>query len=519
MNMPASILLRSVLIPLMFFLSLPTAAQQSPDGSDNSQEAVAKLLYGYLLNQHGQPIQAARFIGDVGVEWQDTDALESAVRLSIRGRDLALAHKYAAAWVKFGGGSKAKQVQAELYLLSGQAEAAQQVFAELMQSGEQTSADLLRQLNILPDAQQAVALGQALFPSDADGLYHLALLAFGKQQLPAAQEAVEKARQQDKKRLDILFLNSRLLQLANENTAALALLEKYAADDCSGTLQHCTLDALLWAYGDYLRNGETGEWRTRLQEPPANPEEWAISAGHWYEQWEMLAAARDAYQRGGKAFMAQLGLARLAEDSGDWEHALSILQKVDVENSSEFVSRETRIAHLLGEHGKIDAALARIEQARQTVPKNFTLLYHHSLLLEKDGAVQAAIELLRRLTEIFPDNPDSWNALGYVMADHDIDLQDAKKYIERALSARPDDPNIIDSLGWVYYRLGDLENARTRLQQAIEISDSVEILTHYGEVLWELGDIQSAKKIWQQAKQAAPDNDILNETLGRYQPF
>lgn len=481
------------------------------------QEAVQNLLYGYLLAANGEYVDAATIIGDIGIEQQNSEILSSAVKLAIQAGEIALAQHYVDAWVAYGGGTVARQNQAELLLLQGKLEQAEKLLAGLMIDQVQTSTELMQQLSIVEDKEQAVAIGQRLFPKEVSGRYHLALLAYVNGVLPVAQNVINESLAAGDDRLEVLFLAARIAQLQEGDNAPLAIMEKYVEEGCNARIQHCSLDAVLWAFSYYLRNEQ--QWREGLTTAAAMPSVWAVSAGNWFEQWEMPARAQAAYQRAGEVFSAQMGLARLAEDRGDTAGALAILKQGRVSNSEELATREARISYLLDIEGDLDAALMRIIEAQKTLPNNFSLMYHHSLLLEKRGEIAAAVAVLQRMTQLFPDNPNSWNALGYVMADHFIELPTAKKYIERALQFTPNDPNMIDSLGWVNYRLGDLETARAQLQKAVELSTSVEIYTHYGEVLWELGAFEAAKDIWQQAEKIDPDNQLLLETFSRYPPF
>lgn len=488
-------------------------AQQAAD-----EAALIKgLLHGYLLAADGHYQEAAPIIGDIGIAQKDGDIMASAVKIALQAGDAKLAQKYADAWVTFSGSIRARQTQAELLLYNKQWPQAEQHLAALMAEKAQDSSDLLRQLSIIANQQQAVDIAQRLFPGDADGRYHFALLAFYKQAYPPALAAAKEALAADPARLDALFLAARLAQRVEGDSAPLALLQDYVKNQCAAAIRHCRLDAVLWAFSGYLR--DQPEWREALSAPQATPEEWAIAAGNWYLQWDMPDEAEKAYQRGGDRFMAQRGLAQLAQTRGDLAQALAIMKKADVADRSEFIIRERMITYLLMDSDELAEALERITQAQKTAADDFDLMYIHSLVLEKNKDINAAIAILKRITELFPDNPDGWNALGYVMADNHVRLTEAKTYIERALQQKSNDPNIIDSLGWVYYRLGDLSSARTQLERAAALSDSVEIHTHYAEVLWELGHMEKAKEIWAQARLKEPDNKVLQETLARYQIF
>ncbi|NBX63316.1 MAG: hypothetical protein EBT67_13125, partial [Betaproteobacteria bacterium] len=107
------------------------------------------------------------------------------------------------------------------------------------------------------------------------------------------------------------------------------------------------------------------------------------------------------------------------------------------------------------------------------------------------------------------------NALGYSYADRNINLEDAKKYIEVALSIAPNNHYILDSMGWLYYRLGKLDSALSFIQKAYDVQPDPEIAAHLGEILWAQGRKKEANDIWDISLQSFPDNEILKETLKR----
>ena len=125
---------------------------------------------------------------------------------------------------------------------------------------------------------------------------------------------------------------------------------------------------------------------------------------------------------------------------------------------------------------------------------------------------------LARLIQLRPDNAHAYNALGYSLADRNIRLPEAKKLIEKALELAPDDYFIIDSMGWVLYRMGDLKGAAVQLRRAWQGRPDAEIGAHLGEVLWELGERDEARRIWQEALKASPENESLQKTVKRFIP-
>jgi tetratricopeptide (TPR) repeat protein len=123
---------------------------------------------------------------------------------------------------------------------------------------------------------------------------------------------------------------------------------------------------------------------------------------------------------------------------------------------------------------------------------------------------------LRRLITLKPDHAQAYNALGYTLADRTDRLKEAKGYIEKALKLSPDDPFILDSMGWVLYRLGAQKEALGYLQRAYSLRPDPEIAAHIGEVMWTRGQQQDAEKIWRDASRENPDNEMLQATMKRF---
>jgi Flp pilus assembly protein TadD len=124
---------------------------------------------------------------------------------------------------------------------------------------------------------------------------------------------------------------------------------------------------------------------------------------------------------------------------------------------------------------------------------------------------------LRRVIQLAPDNPHAYNALGYSFAERNIRLPEAYDLIKKALQLAPDDAFIMDSMGWVEFRLGRLEKAEELLRRAYELRADPEIAVHLGEVLWLRGREEEAKKLWRFANGKDPKNESLKGTLERLQ--
>ncbi|HEB98041.1 MAG TPA: tetratricopeptide repeat protein, partial [Thiotrichales bacterium] len=123
---------------------------------------------------------------------------------------------------------------------------------------------------------------------------------------------------------------------------------------------------------------------------------------------------------------------------------------------------------------------------------------------------------LRTILEKEPDNARALNALGYTLADRTDRLEEALALIEKAYKLAPDEPAIVDSLGWVHYRLGHLDEAEKWLRKAWEMARDPEIGAHLGEVLWVQGRKDEARAVWKETEARQADNRVLRATLQRF---
>ena len=175
-------------------------------------------------------------------------------------------------------------------------------------------------------------------------------------------------------------------------------------------------------------------------------------------------------------------------------------------------------AQLLREAGRSAEAFALLETALARQPDNQELLYETALSAERLGKPQVLEKHLRHLLKLKPDNAHALNALGYSLADRDTRLPEAEKLIARALLLAPQDPFIMDSMGWVLFRQGKLPEALKTLETAYGIRADPEIAAHLGEVLWSMGRKDDATRLMQEAARKFPDNEVLAGALKKFSP-
>jgi tetratricopeptide (TPR) repeat protein len=245
---------------------------------------------------------------------------------------------------------------------------------------------------------------------------------------------------------------------------------------------------------------------------------------------------------------AHFYLGRIAEAAGDPEEAVS--QYMQVEDSREFLAANNRLgrilieteqlqrshawfnqqreenpqrreqlygleADLLIQAGVLDAAVQVLNQALEEAPASTSLLYARSMLREQQGNLALMEKDLRAIIASDPDNATAINALGYSLANRTERYTEAMALISQALVLQPDEPAILDSMGWVLYRTGRYEEALEYLTRAYAAFPDPEVAAHLGEVLWVTGNTDAATAIWRGALIKDPDHEILLSTLQR----
>ena len=235
------------------------------------------------------------------------------------------------------------------------------------------------------------------------------------------------------------------------------------------------------------------------------------------KQWDEALRWFAQVGRGEQYLPARLHSANVLAKQGKLDAARRHLAETEADTPRERVQLLIGEAQILREAGKLADAYAVLADALARLPDQPELLYETALLAERLGRPDELESRLRRLIEIKPDHAHAYNALGYSLADRNVRLPEARQLIERAVELAPNDPFILDSKGWVLFRLGETQAALDTLNQAFGIRQDPEIAAHVGEVLWSLGRQDEARAVWEKARRAHPANEALAETVKRLQ--
>lgn len=371
-------------------------------------------------------------------------------------------------------------------------------------------------------ALDAAAQGQAIEPG-AEGPAFLALEMMDRKQ-PRAEEILKRYLQ---------GTPSPQMRLAYVR----AQLEEHRYAEASEQLQRLTTDQPDFPDA-WLVLGSLQSQDNRLDAADASIQRFVTLAQRQPESEQRARGLAQAY----------LALAQVAEKRKDFAGAEKWLSQI--ENTEDLLSTQSRRASLLAKQGKMAEARAMIralperneaearmklnaeaqllrdgklyqeaydllQQALERNPKDVDLLYEQSMMAEKLGRLDEMERLLRTLIAAKPDYQHAYNALGYSLADRNVRLPEAKQLIQKALELVPNDPFIADSLGWVEFRMGNMDEALRILSDAYKARPDPEIAAHLGEVLWVAGQREKAKAIWKEGLGMNADNETLQSTLKR----
>lgn len=207
----------------------------------------------------------------------------------------------------------------------------------------------------------------------------------------------------------------------------------------------------------------------------------------------------------------QLKKSALFQKQGNVKAARQVLNRFKARNEDESV-RLALAKSQLAESRKAPAeAVTELEKALSTYPDQPDLLYERAMVAERQNDLPQVEKYLKRLISVNPENPHGYNALGYTWAENNMRLPEAFELIKKAVELAPNDPFILDSLGWVHYRLGDMENAETTLRKAYALRQDEEIGLHLMEVLIKSGKTEEARQLAEKLTVRYPDSQPVKK--------
>jgi len=553
----------SVSAPDMFAPASADEKKDLPEVQLTSQ-IVFQVLAAEIALQRDQPAPAYQTYLALARDTHDPRMAERATEIALTAQSPSDALAAAQLWQQYAPSSeRAAQLDASLLVLSGKPDDASPLLAsELAKVPAESRGTAILALQVLlsrgPNRVGGLHVLQDLLKNDLGRPE--AQLAIGRQQLvaddqPGARASLEQAL---KLKPDYLPAALTLAQIGpEERNEGIASFEKYVQQNPKSHDARLAL-AQLYLASDRLDDAQKQFEIMRANDPKDLTPLMALGlikvqqkkyddAQKYLSQFAQLAENTP----GADAGQAYIYLAQLSLEQKNEAAASQWLDKI-TPKSQQYIPAQITRAQLLAKQGKTDDARklladlqssdphdqaviartdaailfdakrypeaeARLQQAAQDFPDDPDILYDYAMAAEKNGHYDLMETQLRQLIRAQPDNPQAYNALGYSLADRNQRLQEADKLIEKASALAPNDAFIMDSLGWVKYRLGDTTDAAKLLRKAYTLQPNAEIGAHLGEVLWKSGEQDQARAAWRDAQKLEPDNDTLVKTLKRFQ--
>ena len=540
----------------------PEAVQPSPgdSGGELTGQVVYQVLLAEVALQRGKNEFASEAYADLALRTRDPAVLERAIEVASYARRFDRVLELARLWVQIEPESKrAQKVLAGVMIMTNQLDGlAPELIRMLEADKESLPANLLglnRMLARSPDRQavlQLVSKVCAPFYGLAEAHYAVAVAASsaGDQ-----QRALGEARQALELRPDweaAALLEAQIL--ASKSPAeAIASLQRFV--DRYPKAVDVQLNLARALVGEKRYAEAKRQFERLLLAYPNNPDVvFPVAILALQENDQVLAEAQlkhlvtlDLADKSAPYYY----LGQIAEEHKHSDEALTYYRQVGA--GEHYLPAQLRSASILAHQGKLDearaelraaaeksppqrvqltiaeaallrdakqteAALELLEQALSQQPAQPDLLYESALLAERLGRLEVMETRLRKVIELQPENAQAYNALGYSYADRKMRLPESRQLIEKASQLAPKDPFILDSLGWVLYRQGDLEGALTHLQRAYAERPDPEIAAHLGEVLWTLGRKDEARSLLRAAQKKDPSHEVLMEAVKRFSP-
>lgn len=541
-----------------------TAAQaESPAASEMNEDLLFNLLAGEFAGVRGQMDQSIEYYSHAAESSDDPQVILRAAYIALYAGDDERAIELSDRWFKLGleDNNAINRIRILAFLHLQQLEPAVELIdKQLWQDGEISERGVAALTHILgKETEPAFALQVAQQLNQKHPQQPLLMLLQARfeanlQQLDMALQHVDQVIVLDPELTDAYLIRAQVLSGLDRNEEALQAVEQAVNRRPQDHRLHLQYARMLVQSGSY---DKALQHFKQLQSDMPDDENVLLSLGLLTIEIGEPENAQPYFQSllelGVHNQQAHYYLGRIEQAHGDPEKALDHYARVY--EGEYWLDAKIRAAGVLAASGQTEDALIQLEllgnqvaagpaevrvslamgevlraasrereaynlysEALQQTPDNTDLLYARALTAESLDMPQQAEADLKAVLDLEPDNANALNALGYTLADRNERLEEALGYIQKAVALLPDEPAVLDSLGWVHYRLGDYPAAIKWLSKAFELLPDAEIAAHLGEVLWVSGETEKARSIWQKAQQLDGNQSVLRDTIQRFNP-
>lgn len=541
--------------------TVPRAAANSAQVPN--QRMTRTMLYQLLLAeialQRGQPNVAVQAYLELARTTKDPRIAQRATEIAWSARALPAAREASRLWLAADPASpQARQIVVALLINDARLAEAEPIIAQQLAAGADNLGANLLQLNAMlaryPDQAAALSLVQRLaapYAAVPEAQYAVAQAALNAD---ADQLALEKIRAALVLRPDweqAAIFQGQVLQRSS-TAAALAFFEQYLKTYPKSPDLRLTYARMLVSDKKYRE--ARSEFQSLVREFPDNSDVTvavgllSLQLNDYDVAYTQLTRSLDLDYKDPNAVRYYLG--QLEEERKRTAEALKWYGSIS--GGEQYVPARARYAALLAKDGKLDdarkflhesvrspqqqvpftqaeaqllrdandyrAAYDVLARAVEENPDSAELLYDQAMTAEKIDRIDVFESNLRKVIRLNPEHAHAYNALGYTLADRNLRLPEAYTLIETALKLAPDDPFIMDSMGWVLYRMGRTADAVALLKRAFALRPDAEIAAHLGEVLWASNQRSEAHNVWNAALKDNPGNETLLATVKKFTP-
>ena len=545
-----------------------TEALTSEVQTQANGEFVFKYLAAEVAGQRGELGLSTKLFFDLAKSSRDVRLAERAAKVAMYSKNAQAALETAKLWLELDANStEAQQAATQLYVINGDLNAAKPLLQKLLEK-EDTRANGFLYLNSLLSHQanktnvlQLVQDLAAPYPQLAEAHFTIGQAAFQANNLQLALSETIRANQLRPnweiaaiQQADILFSSSpdqaisfyrsflndtpdandarlnlarmlikqsrfneakpellKLSKLANSNPEILVVvgLLSLQSNEFSDAEKY-----FLQALNSNIKNKDPIYlYLGQIAEKNNNDAE----AVNWYSKVQQ-PGEKASSQQADHYLDAKLSMANVMSRTQGADAAIQMLDDLENLSDAQLAQVITAQANLLAQAKRFQESYELLGKAVANMPNSNELIYDYAMAAERVQQFTVLETQLRKLIKIKPDFAQAYNALGYSFTERNIKLEEANKLIAKALELSPNDHYIMDSMGWVQYRLGNLDKAFECLNKAYNLQNDAEIAAHLGEVLWKQGKEDEASKIWADTLKVSPDNDLLLKTIKRFKP-
>lgn len=536
------------------------ADSHEPTIKKTNAEFVYKYLLGEIAGQRGDLSLASQLFLDLAKKTRDPRLAERATHAAAYARQQRLALDAATLWAELDPDSQeAQQASSQMLIASGDMQSAVPHLKKLLTRESMRANGFLHINDLLvnqPDKQAVYQIIQELaqpYPTLPEAQFALARAAWFANDVDASKRALETANSlrpgwelsaqmlgqvlaKESPEKAIAFFDDFLVTYPDAQQVRLNYakylvtikrydlakpeLVKLAEKDISNADTTAIVGLLAYEANEmaiakkYLNQS--------LKNGFKDPEQLYLYLGHIAERNKNGKEAIQWYSRvpttNQHYLQAQLSTADVIARKEGLDKAIEMLNSLDTLSVEQRRMVSQSQAGMLAQADRHEDAYQLLAHTVSTLPNTPQLLYDYAMAAERIGKTDVMEQELRKIIKLKPDYSAAYNALGYSFADRNMNLKEAKTLIETAHKLSPDDHYILDSLGWVEYRLGNYASAIKHLRKAHSIQADPEIAAHLGEVLWKQGLQTEAKKIWDSALKEHPKNNILVSTSNKFNP-